>query len=122
MGMSDHDKQQVVQEFFVRKVTFCWKPGKRKNWILLFYKSKRSSKHVENMSTYSVRVEAAWHTILNCCIICSTEQPREQPQIGDRGSNPVAVSQLFFFSVRFTCSRSLSLFVNIHYFTWFTSF
>ena len=29
-----------------------------------------------------------------------TEQPKEQPQIGDRGSNPVAINQfLIFFSL-----------------------
>ena len=51
-----------------------------------------------------------------------TEQPKEQPQIGDRGSNPVAINQfLIFFSTGSTCSRSLFTFANILYFTWFTS-
>ena len=32
--------------------------------------------------------------------MCGTEQPKEQPQIGDRGSNPVAINQfLIFFSL-----------------------
>ena len=45
-------------------------------------------------------------------------------QIGDRGSNPVAINQflIFFFSIGFTCSRSLFPFANILYFTWLTSF
>ena len=54
--------------------------------------------------------------------MCATEQPKEQPQIGDRGSNPVAVNHfLIFFSVGSTCSRSLFSFANILYFTWLTS-
>ena len=55
--------------------------------------------------------------------MCGTEQPKEQPQIGDRGSNPVAINQfLIFFSIGFTCSRFLFSFANILYFTWLTSF
>ena len=46
---------------------------------------------------YLICVETAWHTVLNCCTMFSTEQPREQPQIDNRGSNPVAVNVLFFF-------------------------
>ena len=49
---------------------------------------------------YLFGVEAAWHTVLICCTMCGTEQPKEQPQIGDRGSNPVAINQfLIFFSL-----------------------
>ena len=45
-------------------------------------------------------VEAAWYTVLICCTMCGREQPKEQPQIRDRGSNPVAVNQfLIFFSL-----------------------
>ena len=58
--------------------------------------------------------------------MCGTEQQKEQPKIGDRGSNPVAINQfLISFSsiaIRFTCSRSLFSFANILYFTWLTSF
>ena len=56
----------------------------------------------------------------NAFSMCGTEQPKEQPQIGDIGSNPVAINQflIFFFSIRFTCSRSLFSFANILYFTW----
>ena len=55
--------------------------------------------------------------------MCGTEQPKEQPQIGDRGSNPVVINQfLIFFSL--LGSHVLVLFfsfVNILYFTWLTS-
>ena len=58
----------------------------------------------------------AWHTILICCTMCGTEQPKEQPQICDRGSNPVAINQfLIFFSVGSSCSRSLFSFADILY-------
>ena len=41
-----------------------------------------------------------WHTVLICCTMSGTEQLKEQPQIGDRGSNPVAINQFFnFFSL-----------------------
>ena len=48
---------------------------------------------------YPFGVEAAWHTVLICCTMCGTEQPKEQPQIGDRRSNPVPINQflIFFF-------------------------
>ena len=49
--------------------------------------------------------------------MCGAEQSKEQPQIGDRGSNPVAINQfLIFFSIRSACSRSLFPFANILYF------
>ena len=71
---------------------------------------------------YLFGVEAAWHTVLICCTMYGTEQPKEQPQIGDRGSNAVAINQfLIFFSIGFTCSRSLFSFANIVYFTCLTS-
>ena len=55
--------------------------------------------------------------------MCGTGQPREQPQIGDRCSNPGSGSQsVSNFFIGSTCSRSLFSIVNIHYFTWLTSF
>ena len=75
---------------------------------------------------YLFRVEAAWHTVLICCTMYGTEQPqpKEQPQIGNRGSYPVVVNQFLIFvsSIGSTCSRSLFSFANIPYFTWLTSF
>ena len=29
--------------------------------------------------------------------MCGAEQPKEQPQTGDRGSNPVAINQFLIF-------------------------
>ena len=45
MSMSDHIKQQVVQEYLPERSR---SPVKRQNWILLFCQSGRSSKHIEN--------------------------------------------------------------------------
>ena len=49
MSMSDHiaTEQQVLQEFFAKKVSDS--PGKRQNWILLFYQSGRTSTHIETI-------------------------------------------------------------------------
>ena len=44
----------------------------------------REPAHISKMS-YPFGVEAAWHTVLICC------------QIGDRGSNPVAINQFLIF-------------------------
>ena len=46
MSMSDHIKQQVLQEFLPKR---SQSPGKRQNWILLFYQSGRNSTHIENI-------------------------------------------------------------------------
>ena len=55
--------------------------------------------------------------------MCGTGQPKEQPQIGDRGWNPVAINQfLLFFSIGSTCSYSYFSFANILYFTWLNLF
>ena len=55
--------------------------------------------------------------------MCGTEQPKEQPQIGDKRFVSSCNHQfLIFFSIRFTCSRSLFSFANILYFAWLTSF
>ena len=34
MSMSDHIKQQVLQEFFAMKVSFSWKTAKRDSFVL----------------------------------------------------------------------------------------
>ena len=55
--------------------------------------------------------------------MCGTDQQREQPQIGDRGSNPGSgIQSVLIFFIGSTCSGSLSFIVNIYYFTWLTSF
>ena len=47
MSMSDHIKQQVVQEFFANR---SHSSRKWQDWILLFYQSGRKSNYIENMS------------------------------------------------------------------------
>ena len=95
MSMSDHIKRQVLQEFSPKG---SHSPGKRKNWILLFYQSGRTSTHIEN-------ILPAWSrgSVAHCFNLLHNlwyRKPKEQPQIGDRGSNPVAVNQfLIFFSL-----------------------
>ena len=41
MSMSDHIKQQVLQEFFAIKVSFSWKTAKLDSFVLL----ERENKH-----------------------------------------------------------------------------
>ena len=73
--------------------------------------------------SYLFGIKAAWHTVLICCTMCGTEQPKEQPQIGDRGSNPVAINQFLICFLYWVHTFQLSFsFVNIIYFTWLTSF
>ena len=111
--MSDHIKQRVLQEVFANKVSFSWKTAK----LNFFCTRVGEPAHISKIFCLFV-VEAAWHTVLICCTMYGTEQPKEQPQIGDRGSNPVTINQfLIFFSIRFTFSRSLFSFANILYFT-----
>ena len=96
MSMSDHIKQQVLKGFFAKKVSFSWKTEKLDSFVLPEWEN--AAAHISKLS-YLFGVEAAWHTVLICCTMCGTEQPKEQPQIGDRGSNPVAINQfLIFFS------------------------
>ena len=50
MSMSDHIKQQVAYENFLPEKSRSY--GIRQNWILLFYKSGRSSKRYRKYVTY----------------------------------------------------------------------
>ena len=60
---------------------------------------------------------------MSSCTMCGKKQPREQPQKGDRGSNPVADNQyLIFFLYGPHVLVPFFSFVNIQYFTWLTSF
>ena len=47
MSMSDHIKQQVLQEFFAKEVSFSWKTEKLDSFV---YQSGRTSTHTENIS------------------------------------------------------------------------
>ena len=61
-----------------------------------------------------------WHTFN---LLQNVQYTKEQAQIGDRGSYPVAINQfLIFFSIGSACSRSLFSFANIYYFMLLVSF
>ena len=80
------------------------------------------NQHTSKIS-YLFGVEATWHTVSICCTMCGTEQPKEQPQIDDRGSNPVAINQFLIFFLYLVHMFSFFFsFANIFYFTWLTSF
>ena len=115
MSLSDHIKQQVSQDFFCQKDLLLLENGK--TGFFCFTRVEEPAHHIEN-------ILPIWrHIVLICCTMCGTEQPKEQPQIGDKGSNPVEINQfLIFFSTGFTFSRSLFSLANILYSTWFTSF
>ena len=93
MSMSNHIKQQVLQEFFCQKGLLLLESGKTR-----FFCSARVG-DISKIS-YPFGAEAAWHTVLICFTMCGTEQSKEQPQIGDRGSNSVPINQfLILFSL-----------------------
>ena len=110
MSRSDHIKQQVVQELFAKSLIFL-ENGKTG----LFCFSRVGEAANISKLCFNFRVEAAWHTVLK-------EQPKEQPQIGDRGSYPGSGSQSVFFLLDPHVLTLFFSFVNIHYFTWLTLF
>ena len=73
MSISDHNKQQVLQEFFVKKVSFSWKTAKLDSCVLPEWQNKHTYRK------YLFEVETAWHTVLICFTMCRTEQPKKQP-------------------------------------------
>ena len=87
MSMPDHIKQRILQEFLANKVSFSWKMAKLDYFALPEWKNQHTYRKY-----FTICSRTAWHTLLICCTMCSTEQPKEQPQIGDRGSNPVAIN------------------------------
>ena len=52
MGMSDHDKQQVVQEFFAKKVSFSWNLENGKTGFFCFIRVRE----VANMSKICLHI------------------------------------------------------------------
>ena len=84
MSVSDHIKQQCQKGLILLE-----------NGKIGFFCFTRVGEpvHISKIS-YQFGIEAAWHTVLICCTMYGTEPPKEQPQIGDRGSNPVAINQL----------------------------
>ena len=78
--------------------------------------------HISQIS-YLFGVEAAWHIVLIRCTMCGTEQPKEEPQIGNRGSNPVAINQiLIFFLLGPHVLVLFFQFLIFFIFTWLTLF
>ena len=94
MSMSDDIKQHT--RIFGQKGLLLLENGK--TGFFCFTRVEEPA-HILKIS-YLFGVKAAWHTVLICCTMCGTEQPKEQPQIGDRGSNPFAINQfLILFSL-----------------------
>ena len=58
MSMSDHIQQQVLQEFFAKKVSFSWKMAKQDP---LVYQSRRTSTHIEN-----ILPNWSWGSVAHC--------------------------------------------------------
>ena len=83
MSMSDHIKQQDLQEFFAKKVSFSWKTAKLDSFVLPEW---------ENQHTYCLfEVDAAWGTVLICFTMCGAEQPKSVSQCAaqnNRKNNP----------------------------------
>ena len=76
MSMSDHHKQQVFQEFLAKKVSFSWKAAKLDSF---YFTRVGEPGHISKISNL-FGVEAEWNTVLICCTMCGTEQPKEQPE------------------------------------------
>ena len=116
MSMSCHIKQQAVQGFCPRRYHF---PETWQNWILLFSRSRRSSKHFKKMFGLLCRCDVA-----HCFKLLQSEQYRRIPTtVGNRGSNPVEVNHFKFFFLLGPHVLTLFLFSirDILYFTWLTS-
>ena len=59
------------------------------------------------------------HSVAQCVV--QTEQLREQPEIGCRGSSPAAINQFFYVFLLGPHVLALFTFGNIHYFMLLTS-
>ena len=87
MSISYRIMQLVVWDFS-KRAHFL---GKWQSWIPLFSQSGRGTKHIEKKLDIMNRDSVT--QCLNCCTLWGTEQP----QLGNGGSNPVAVNQFCFF-------------------------
>ena len=105
MSMSDHIKQRVSQKCLAKKVLL----DNGKTGFFCFTRVGEPA-HISKVF-YLFGVEATWHTVLICCTMCGTEQPNEQPQIGDGGSNPVAINQVLIFFLCWVHMFSFSFFI-----------
>ena len=68
MSISDHIKEQFLEAFFVKKVSFSWKTTKSGSFVLPEW---------ENQHTYRKYVTSLESRQRGT--ISSTEQPKEQP-------------------------------------------
>ena len=99
-----------------------YSPGKRQNWILLFYPSGRTSTHIENVIPIWSRGSVA-HCFNLLHIVRYRITERTAPnrwQMFESSCNQLVF--VFFFSIGSACSRSLFSFANILYFMWLTLF
>ena len=108
MSMSDHIMQQVLQEFFAKKVSFSRKTAKLDSFVLPEWKNQNTYR---KYFTYLESRQRGTLFYLICCTMYATEQPKEQPQIGDRGSYPVAINQFLIFSLYWVHIFSFSFFI-----------
>ena len=99
-------------------------PGKRQNWILLFYQSGRTSTHIETILPIWSRGSVAHCFNLLHNVRCRTTE-RAAPSRWQRFVSSCNQSVFyFFFSIGSTCFRSLFSFANsslfyVAYFIWF---
>ena len=116
MSMSDHIKQQVVQEFLPKRSR---SPRKRQNWILLFYQNGRRSKHIENISHIQSRGSVAhcFKLLQQCEVQNSLENSLKQ--VTEVRIQFQSISFFFCWVHMFSLSFS---FADNHYFTWLPSF
>ena len=124
MSMSDHIKQQVLQEFFAEKVSFSWKTEKLNSFVLPGWENPRgrTSTHIENiLPTWSRGSVAHCLNLLYNVQYRTTERtaPNRRQRFESSCNQSVFNS---VFSTGSKCSRSLFSFANILYFTWLALF
>ena len=115
MSMSDHVKQQVVQEFFARKVSFSWKTAKLDSFVL---PEGGTSTHIENILTIWNRGSVAHCFNLLYNVRYRTTQ-RTAPNRFESSCNQSVFIFFLYWVLMFSFSFS---FANIFYFTCLTSF
>ena len=104
--MSDHIKQQVLQEFFAKK---SHSPKNNKTGFFCFTRVGELE-HISKIS-YLFGVEAVFQSVAQCAV-----QNNQKNQTGDRGLNPVFN---FFFSIGSTCSCFFICYYSLFYVVYF---
>ena len=120
MSMSDHIKQRVLQEFFANKVSFSWKMAKLDSFVLQEWENQHTYRKYFTYLNWSRGSVAHCFNLLHNVRYRTTE--RTASNRWQRLESSCNQSVFNFFSIRFTCSRSLFSFANIFHFTWLTSF